>query len=90
MLEMNPDLMGSTAVQLHPEQVDHIEAGYNAGVGSSQPPASQDGHALPILRMPGNSSLDSSGARLQVPPSESGVAAAYASGSDCGTKAAMA
>ena len=38
VLQMDPDLVGSSGMQLEPEQVDHFESGHDSGIGPRRPP----------------------------------------------------
>src|SRR3954469_4392174 len=44
MLQVDPDLVGTSGVQLEPEQVNYVEAGDHAGIRPSRPPAGGDRH----------------------------------------------
>jgi len=68
MLQMDPDLMGSAGVQFQPEQIDHIEAGRHESVGPGGAAAGYDRHALSILGVPPQGSLDDERAGVEVSP----------------------
>jgi hypothetical protein len=86
---MHADLMGSTGVQLEPEELGHIEPGHEVGVGPGRPTGGADDHSLPILRVPGDWRLDADRAGVQVSPGQSRITATDSPGGNGGSEPAV-
>jgi len=86
MLQMHSDLMSSAGVQLQPQQIDHIEAGRHESVGTGGAAARYNRHALPILGVPPQGSLDDERTGVEVPPGQGGVGPADPPGGNGGPK----
>ena len=77
VLEVDPDLVGAAGVQLEPEQVRHAEpAPRRRRRSGRRGPPGDHGHALPVLRVPGERGLDHRRALVEVAPGQRGVGAA--------------
>jgi len=89
VFQVRPDLMGSASVKLEPEQVDYVEPGHDKSVGPGGSAVRHDGHALAIIRVPGQRCIDGERTGVEVAPDQRGITAADPAGSESGSDSAM-
>jgi hypothetical protein len=86
---MDPDLMGSTGVQLEPEELGYIEPAHEGGIGAGGPAGGADDHSFPVPRVPGDRRLDADRAGVQVSPGQCRIAATDSPGGNGRPEAAV-
>jgi hypothetical protein len=87
--QMDPDLVGPTAMEFQPEKLDYIEPRHHRGIGSGGSTGGGHDHSLPVLLVSAYRGIDLDRASVQMAPRQSGIAAADPAGSDRGAEPAV-
>jgi hypothetical protein len=86
---MDPDLVGPAGVELQTKQVNDLEPRGHEGVGPGGTAGGGDRHALPVVVVPRDGSIDSDRAGIQVSPRQGGIGPLDPTGSDRRSKPPM-
>jgi hypothetical protein len=68
VLEMDPDLMGATGMELEAEEINGGKPGDHVRVGARRPPGGRNRHSLAVARMAGDWRLDHGGTLREMAP----------------------
>jgi hypothetical protein len=89
MSQMDPDLMGSTGMQLEPKELGNIKPGHERGIRPGSPTGGANHHPLAVLLVPGDGCLDADLAGVQVSPGQACIGATDSPRRDGGPQTAV-